>query len=220
MSIHNKCTSWGGDIVGDVSGKIFIYSAAQHVFEIDLKSLVTTFKGKITNLPADFSLSGAAVDDNDQVIVSSANTFQGFYKITMDDLFATKLNTGGQVFNASDLASRYLLGHTKQLTGTAVLAPLNIFNNKSISVYPNPANTVSIKVSFGEMTTGKYKISLTDLQGRIIENKTVTVLSKGQTEPFKHKTKPVKGLYMIKITDSGNQRIFSDKIIIEFEFGV
>ena len=215
VSIHTKATSWGGDVIGNVSGKLFIFSAAQNVFEIDLKSLETTFKGKISNLPADFSLNGAAVDENDQVVVSSANTFHGFYKINMEDLSATKLNTSGQIFNASDLASRYLLGHTMQRTGTAVLTPLDIITNKSISVYPNPVNTGTIKVSFGEMNAGKYKIALTDLQGRLIENKTVIISYKGQTEPFTLKTKPVKGMYMIKITDSGKQSIFSDKLIVE-----
>ena len=215
ISIHNKCTSWGGDIIGDVSGKLFIFSAAQNVFEIDLKTLVTTFKGRITNLPADFSLNGAAVDENDHVIVSSANTFHGYYKINMDDLSSTKLNTGGQIFNASDLASRYLMGHTKTQTGSATLSPLGIIENKAITVYPNPVNTGTIKVAFGQLKTGKYKISVTDLQGRLIENKSVNILYKGQIENFTLKTKPVKGMYMIKITDSGKQHVYSDKLIVE-----
>lgn len=215
LSIHNKCTSWGGDIIGDVTGKLFIFSAAQNVFEVDLSNLVTTFKGRITNLPADFSLNGAAVDENDQVIVSSANTFHGFYKVNLDDFSATKLNTVGQIFNASDLASRYLSGHTKQRTGSALLSPLDIITNKFISLYPNPVNTGTIKISFAELNAGKYKIALTDLQGRLIENKTVTILYKGQIENFILKTKPVKGMYLIKITDSGKQHIFSDKLIVE-----
>lgn len=215
ISIHNKCTSWGGDIVGDVSGKLIIFSAAQHVFEVDLKNLVTTFKGRITNLPADFSLNGAAVDENDQVIVSSANTFHGFYKINMDDLSATKLKTGGQIFNASDLASRYLSGHTKQRTGSAVLSSLDIIANKAISIYPNPVTTGTIKIAFGQMNAGRYKIAVTDLQGRLIESKTVNILYKGQIENFVLKTKPVKGLYMIKVTDSQKQHIYSDKLKVE-----
>jgi hypothetical protein len=215
VSIQNKCTSWGGDIVGDVSGKLFLFSAAQNVFEIDLSNMVATYKGRIQNLPAIFSLNGAAVDENDQVMVSSANSFEGFYKINMDDLTATKLNTHGQVFNASDLASSYLLGHTKQKTGTAILSPREIIGNKFISVYPNPVNTGTIKIGFEKMDPGKYQIALTDLQGRLIESKTANILYKGQIENFTLKTKPVKGIYMIKITDSGNQNIYSDKLVVE-----
>lgn len=215
MSVQNKCTSWGGDIVGHVSGKLFLFSASQNVFEIDLSNMITTYKGRVKNLPPTFSLNGAAVDENDQVMVSSANTFEGFYKINMDDLSATKLNTNSQVFNASDLASSYLLGHTKQKTGTAILSPREIIGNKFISVYPNPVNTGTIKIGFDQMAPGKYQIALTDLQGRLIENKTATILYKGQVENFTLKTKPVKGIYMIKITDSGKQNIYSDKLIVE-----
>jgi len=215
ISIHTKTTSWGGDVIGIVSGKMIILSAAQNVFEIDLNTLTATFKGRISNLPPDFSLNGAAVDDNDQVIVSSANTFHGFYKINMDDLTATKLTTSGQIFNASDLASSYLLGHTMQRTGSAVLTPIGIIPNKSISVYPNPVNTGTIKINFGEMDAGKYQIALTDLQGRMIESKTVTISYNGQTEPFTLKTSPVKGVYMIRVVNSGKQNIYSDKIMIE-----
>ena len=215
ISIQNKCTSWGGDIVGHVSGKLLLFSAAQNVFEIDLTNMVVTYKGRVQNLPATFSLNGAAVDENDQVMVSSANTFEGFYRINMDDLSATKINTNGQVFNASDLASSYLLGHTKQKAGTAILSPREITGNRFISVYPNPVNTGTIKIDFDKIEPGKYQIALTDLQGRLIENKTANILYKGQVENFTLKTKPVKGIYMIKITDSGKQNIYSDKLIVE-----
>jgi hypothetical protein len=201
--------------VGHVSGKLFLFSASQNVFEIDLTNMVTTYKGRVQNLPPTFSLNGAAVDENDQVMVSSANTFEGFYKINMDDLSATKLNTNGQVFNASDLASSYLLGHTKQKAGTALLSPREIIGNKSISVYPNPVNTGTIKIGFEKMEPGKYQIALTDLQGRLIENKTANILYKGQVENFILKTKPVKGIYLIKIKDSGKQAVYSDKLIVE-----
>ena len=215
ISIQSKCTSWGGDIVGHVSGKLLLFSASQNVFEIDLTNMVATYKGRVKNLPATFSLNGAAVDENDQVMVSSANTFEGFYKINMDDLSATKLNTSNQVFNASDLASSYLLGHTKQKAGMAILTPMEVMGNKYISVYPNPVNTGTIKIGFDKMDPGKYQIALTDLQGRLIENKTANILYKGQVENFTLKTKPVKGIYMIKITNSGKQNIYSDKLVVE-----
>lgn len=215
ISIQNKCTSWGGDIVGQVSGKLFLFSASQNVFEIDLTNMVTTFKGRVQNLPATFSLNGAAVDENDQVIVSSANTFEGFYKINMEDLSATKLRTNGQVFNASDLASSYLLGHTNKIAGTATLSSREIIGNKFISVYPNPVNTGTIKIGFDQMEPGKYQIAVTDLQGRLIENKSANILYKGQVESFTLKSKPVKGIYMIKIIDAGKQYIYSDKLIVE-----
>ena len=214
ISIQNKCTSWGGDIIGDVSGKLILFSATQNVFEIDLSNMVATYVGRVQNLPATFSLNGAAVDENDDVIVSSANTFEGLYKINMKDLLATKLASVGQVFTASDLASPYLLGQSRRMTGSAVLSSPEIIGNNFITIYPNPVNNGQIKIGFEKMRTGNYKVALTDLQGRLIENKNLSIKYSGQVEDFKFQTKPIRGMYLIKVTNSNQEAIYTDKILI------
>jgi hypothetical protein len=215
ISVHNACSSWGGDIVADAFGKLYLFTANHNVFEIDIQSKIATYKGSVINLPPAFSLNGAAVDNDENVIVSSANTFEGFYKINMKDLSATKLITKGQIFNASDLASSHLLKEGERKAGAASLAELEVIGNKYISVYPNPVSNGQVKISFDNNAAGEYKIALTDLQGRFIESKTVYVKYHGQIENYKLKTKPVKGLYLIKITNSENQNILSDKLVIE-----
>ncbi|MEO6814950.1 MAG: T9SS type A sorting domain-containing protein [Ginsengibacter sp.] len=215
ISVHNKCSSWGGDIVADAFGKLVLFTASHNVFEIDIPSRIVTYKGGVTNLPPAFSLNGAAVDNDENVVVSSANTFDGFYKVNMKDLSASKLITKGQVFNASDLASSNLLKQSQIKAGAATLPELEVIGNKFISVYPNPVSNGEIKISFDNNVPGEYKIALTDLQGRLIENKIVYVKYHGQIENYKLNTKPVRGLYLIKITNSENQSILSDKLVIE-----
>jgi hypothetical protein len=215
VSIHNQCTSWGGDMVADAFGKLYLFTAAHLVFEIDLPSRIATLKGSVLNLPATFSVNGAAVDDHENVIVSSANTFDGFYKINMKDLSATKLETKGQIFNASDLASGNLLNQTEAKVESVQLPAINVIGNKFISIYPNPVNDGQIKISFDNNVSGEYKITLTDLQGRLIDNKTVSIKYRGQLENFKLRTKPARGLYLIKVTDAASQKIFSDKLLIQ-----
>lgn len=215
ISIHNQCSSWGGDIVADAFGKLYLFTAFQNIFEIDIQSRVATHKGKINKLPAAFSLNGAAVDDDENVIVSSANTFEGFYKINMKDLSAEKLNTKGQVFNASDLASSNLLNQKLNKSGIAILRSPEMLGNKFITIYPNPISNGQVKISFENNSTGRYSIQLTDLQGRLIENKTVYVKSPQQTENFILKTKPVKGMYLIQITDASHKNIYADKLVLE-----
>jgi hypothetical protein len=215
ISVHNKCSSWGGDMVADAFGKLYLFTAGHAVFEIDVASRVATYKGQVLNLPGTFSLNGAAVDEDENVIVSSANTFEGFYKINMNDFSAKKITTSGQIFNASDLASSNLLKQKMARTGTASLPQLDVIGNKFISIYPNPVRIGLIKISFDHNVAGDYKIALTDLQGRLIENKTVYVKYSGQIENFKLKTKPVRGLYLIKVTDVVNRSIFSDKLVVE-----
>lgn len=215
ISIHNQCSSWGGDMVADAFGKLFLFSAAHQVFEIDVDSRLATYKGSVLKLPGTFSLNGAAVDKEGNVIVSSANTFEGFYKINMNGLSATKLPTTGQIFNASDLASSYLLNQNEATMGKAVLPQIDVTGNRFISIYPNPVSDGQIKISFDKPVAGEYKIELRDLEGRLIDYKKVYIKSAGQLENFKLHTKPVRGLYLIKVTDVDSKTIFSDKLIIE-----
>ncbi len=215
ISVHNQCSSWGGDMVADALGKLVLFTAAHQVFDINLDSRVATYKGAVLNLLATFSLNGAAVDKDGNVIVSSANTVEGFYKINMRDLSAVKLPTTGEIFNASDLASSYLLNQNNTMINTATLSPVDVIGNSFITIYPNPVSNGQIKISFENKSLGEYKIELTDLQGRLVDNEKVYVRYAGQVENFKLHTKPVKGLYLIKITDVEKKIIYSDKLLIE-----
>jgi hypothetical protein len=84
-----------------------------------------------------------------------------------------------------------------------------------ISIYPNPVSNGQIKVIFDGHASGKYKIALTDLQGRFIDSKDVYIKGAGQFENFQIRSKQASGVYMIKVTDATNKSIFSDKLVIE-----
>ncbi|MEO5783256.1 MAG: hypothetical protein ABIQ07_08300, partial [Ginsengibacter sp.] len=109
LSVHNKCSSWGGDVVADALGNLYLFTATKSVYKINMENRIATYLGGITGVSGTYSLNGAAVDLDDNVIISSANTFEGFYKVNMKDLSATKINTTGQIYNASDLANGNLL---------------------------------------------------------------------------------------------------------------
>lgn len=177
ISVHNKCSSWGGDIVGDAFGKLFLFSAGRNVFEIDPQTRIATYKGTINNLSGTFTVNGAAVVDDDNVIVSSANTFEGFYKVDINNLVATKIITQGTIYNASDLASSNLLHQQQKINsiGEPNLKNIEVIGNRFISIYPNPVTNSQIKITFDGKATGKYKISVSDLQGRLIGTKNVYI---------------------------------------------
>lgn len=214
ISVHNQCSSWGGDMVADASGKLILFTAAHQVFEINADSRVAVYKGAVLNLPATFSVNGAAVDREGNVIVSCANTVEGFYKVNMKDLSAVKLPTTGEIFTASDLASSYLLNQSNT-TMSATFRPVDVIGNSLITIYPNPVSDGRIKIAFENKASGEYKIELSDLQGRVINYKKVYIKFGGQVENFKLSTKPLKGLYLINVTDVEKKSIFSDKLLIE-----
>ncbi|MEO8763351.1 MAG: T9SS type A sorting domain-containing protein [Ginsengibacter sp.] len=217
VSVHNKCSSWGGDLVADAFGDLYLLSASRNVFVINPETRMATFKGTVTNLSGSYTLNGAAVIDDNNVIISSANTFEGFYSVNMKDFTATKLNTQGQVYNASDLASCNLLHQAdkQNSVGVPALSNIDVIGNRLISIYPNPVSNGQIKITFDGNATGKYKIALTDLQGRFIDSRDVYIKGAGQVENFQMRTKQAAGVYMIKITDAGNKSIFADKLVVE-----
>ena len=217
VSIHNKCSSWGGDLVADVHGKLYLFSAPQNVFKIDVESRVATYLGNIKNLSPSFTVNGAAVDNDGNVIISSANTFEGFYKLNIKDLSAIKLNTPGQVFNASDLANGNLLfeNDVRNEVGVAQLPQIEVIGNNSISIYPNPVTSAQFKVTFDNTKAGNYEIALSDIQGRLITYKKVNINFLKQVETIQMKLKPAGGMYLIKVTDADKKSIYADKIVID-----
>jgi len=217
ISVHNQCSSWGGDIVADAFGKLYLFSAGRNVFLIDPEAMTATYKGTISNLSATFSVNGAAVVDDNNVIVSSANTFEGFYKVDINNFSATKINTQGKIYNASDLASCNLLHQTEKQNsiGTPILKNIEVIGNRFISIYPNPVENGQVKITFDNNATGKYKIALTDLEGRLIQTKDVYIKGPGQVENFQMHRKQASGMYLIKITDATSKAIFSDKLVVE-----
>ena len=217
ISVHNKCSSWGGDIVADAFGGLYLFTASRNVFVIDPETRVATYKGTISNLSPSYTVNGAAVINDNNVMISSANTFEGFYSVNMKDLSATKLNTQGQVYNASDLAGCNLLHQDQKQNsvGVPTLRNIEVIGNRLISIYPNPVSNGQIKITFEGNASGKYKIALTDLQGRFIDSKDVYIKGSGQVENFQMRTKQASGVYMIKVTDAANKSIYSDKLVIE-----
>ncbi len=217
LSVHNKCSSWGGDVVADAFGKLYLFTATRNVFIIDPETRIATYKGTVSNVSPSYTVNGAAVINDNDVIISSANTFEGFYSVNTKDFSATKLNTSGQVYNASDLTSCNLLHQDQKRNsiGTPALNKIEASGNRYITIYPNPVSDGQLKITFENNPTGKYKIALTDLQGRLIESKDVYIKGSGQVENYKFQTKQASGMYLIKITNDANKSIYGDKIVIE-----
>jgi Secretion system C-terminal sorting domain len=217
LSVHNKCSSWGGDMIADAFGKLYIISATRNVFVVDVNSRVTTYKGSISGLPANYTTNGAAVDEEGNVILCSATSFEGYFKMNMNDLAATKMEGSDVKYNASDLASSNLLFQKEadKARGNLVskLLPASSLVNDN-TVFPNPisGNTFSI------MLAGKYQgaqtVILTDLAGRAIQTTKSTVTKGQQTQQVNLLTRPTKGTYLVKVLDEKGVEILSDKVII------
>jgi len=219
-SIHNKCSSWGGDMIADAFGKLYVISASHNVFIIDTKTRVATYKGAITGLPAGYTTNAAAVNNDGDIVVASANRFDGYYKLKLADLAAIKIEGSDVKYNASDFANGNLLlqkeadaaSRFSMENSNLPTSDLAIGDSK---VYPNPVTNSSFNVLFDGKKEGKYNIMLTDLAGRSMMTKSVNITKGTQIEKVSLNANTAKGVYMVKVINENNEIIIKEKIVIQ-----
>jgi hypothetical protein len=220
VSIHNRCSSWGGDMIADAFGKLHVISARHAVFEIDVDSRVATFKGYITGLPSNYTTNGAVVDNEGKVIVSSASSTEGYFEVDLQSLKATRIKTNAQVYNTSDLANGNLAlqKEADQKASAVSSAPVlrrDIIRNDNISVYPNPVTDGTFRLFFDNQRQGKYEIQLVDLTGRVVSSQAVSIAAKVQVQEMIVSSKLARGTYMVKVVDGSRKALYADKILVQ-----
>lgn len=215
ISIRNRCTSWGGDMIASADGSLYVVSANHSVFRIDIGNRSAKYIGSVEGLPANYTTNGAAVGDNGKIIVSSANSTSGYFEVDPKTWKATKLENKGTVFNTSDLANGNLAFHNEKRAETMPLVTRALSANNRITLYPNPVSEGVFRVSFDNNELGRYEIQLIDIAGRILMQKPVVVANKGQVVEVSLSKPFAKGMYMVKVLNATKKSVHSDKIIIE-----
>ncbi len=220
LSVHNKCTSWGGDMLADAYGKLYLISANRHVFVIDIESRVATHKAVINGLPANYTTNAAAVNADGDIVVSSANVFEGYYKVKLGDLSATAIEGSDRRYNASDLANGNLLlqkeaDAARKYAVTPSTLTENIFSNADKRVFPNPVTASTFAVLFDGQKAGNYSVTLSDLSGRILQTKKVNISKGLQKEQVNLIRRPAQGMYLVKVYDEAKQIVFTEKVMIQ-----
>jgi hypothetical protein len=212
-SVHAKAISWGGDMIADAAGNLYVISAFRQVFKVSIQSKVATWVAEMQGMPATFTTNGAVVDNEGNLIVSSANTAEGYYKVDMHSWQATRIDIKGTVFNASDLANGNLAFANDK--STSPLINRAMLRNEKIALYPNPIATNLVYVSFNSKESGRYTIQLLDLTGKIIMEKIAVVGNGGQVIPLNVNTSLAKGPYMVKVLSNSKKAVFTDKLIVQ-----
>jgi len=213
LSIHAKTTGWGGDMVADAADNLYVVSAYRHIFKINIQSKTATYVAEIQGLPANFTTNGVVVDNEGNLIVSSANTAEGYYNVDVHTWQATRIDTKGTVFNASDLANGNLVFANDK--NTISLINRAVIRNDKIAVHPNPVSTNQLYVSFNSKESGRYTIQIVDLTGKVITEKAVQVAFGGQVVPMYLYNNLAKGPYMVKVLNNGKKAVFTDQVIVQ-----
>ena len=217
LSVHNKCSSWGCDMIADAYGKLYIISATRNVFTVDVNTRITSYKGTITGVPANYTTNGAAVDADGNVILCSATAFEGYYKMNISDLVAKKMEGSDVVYNASDLASGNLLfqKESDNAMRNAKITPVATANTITENlVYPNPVVSNTFNLLLDKGMAGNYTVVITDLSGRALQTNKTGIVKGQQSYRVNLSSRPAKGTYLVKVLDEKNNVILSDKVMI------
>ncbi len=214
ISIHNRCTSFGGDMICDNEGNLFILTARNHVFKVNPQNKVATHVAAIQNLPANFTVNGAVVDGDGNLLVSSAVDASGYFVVNPKNWKAAAYNGLTAVFRSSDLANSNFLDTKPRNDNNVISAPQERLA-KLISIYPNPVTNNRIQVQFNKVPLGDYTMELTDVLGRSVVVRKFSVVNRGQLQELTLNQNSAKGVYMVKVYDAANQSVFTEKVMVQ-----
>lgn len=217
VSIQNKCSSWGGDMIADNEGYLYILTARNSVYKIDVTTKAAKLLGYIKGLPQDFTSNGAVVTPEGKVMVSSAVNGNSYFVVDPKDWTATPYTAKAGIYRSSDLAnSNYLQTKPKTVKEEIATrrAPENTLPSK-VSVYPNPVSNNQFTMQFGKITPGAYNIELTDVMGRMIMQQNVNVMTEDQVETINLKPTMARGVYLVKVIGQDKISILSQKIVVQ-----
>lgn len=217
ISIHNSCSSFGGDMIADNDGNLFVISARNQVFKINPSNKVATHLGMISGLPEGFTVNGAAVNDENRIIVSSALKTE-YYTVDHRNWSASPYTISNTPWNSSDLANSNLLTTTEKNTNTINFVSRNPAPNSgegTVSLYPNPVTNNQFIMQFNQLKAGNYSIQVTDVMGRTVVQQNISISGDNHAQVIKLDPAAARGIYLIKVVDGVSKGVYSTKVVVQ-----
>ncbi len=223
ISIHNRCTSFGGDMISDDKGNLYILSARNNVFRVNTDTKVATHVGTISGLTPTFTTNGAVVDGDGNLLVSSAVDASTYFVVNPRDWSAKPYVAVNGIFKSSDLANSNFLAEPKKDPVLPVANPEPFpdarKNNQALTyqvgVYPNPVTGDQVTIQFRKVPFGNYVLELTDVLGRSVSQKRITINTENQVQVISLDKSNAKGVYMVKVFDSKSQSVYTEKVVVQ-----
>lgn len=195
-------TGFGGDMIADADNNFYVFAASGNVFKVSTKELNAKFVGKITGLPENYSVNGAAVNSKGNIVVASAKG-AALYELNLDKLEAKQL-PGEQNLHIYDLASKYF-ANDRAVTK-------NIFAN--IDIYPTKVDDQNITVNVNDKSVkGNIKVNIFDISGKSVMSSTLSVKD-GNLNQQIYLRNLVTGAYLVNIAEESGKTLLSKKIIV------
>lgn len=195
-------SGFGGDMVADAQNNFYVFSTSGNVFKVLTKELQAKFIGKISGLPENYSVNGAAVNAKGKVIIASAKG-AALYELNLEDLQAKPL-PGDQNLHIYDLASKYFINDKN--------ASANVFAN--LDIYPTKVDEQLINVSVNDKSVkGNLKLTVFDISGKNVMNQNLSVKN-GNLQQQVYLKNLVSGAYIVTIAEESGKNLLTKKILV------
>lgn len=194
-------TGFGGDMIADAENNFYVFSASGNVFKIVTKELKAKFVGKISGIPANYSVNGSAVNAKGKVVIASAKG-DNLYEVDLSTLQA-KVLPGAEKPHVYDLASKY---YVNDRTSTNALT--------NIDIYPTRVDEHFINVSVNDKAVkGNLKLNVFDMAGKNIMKENLSVKDGSLNQQVYLKTL-ISGAYIVSLTDESGKILLNKKILV------
>ncbi|CAD7802958.1 hypothetical protein CHRY9390_01003 [Chryseobacterium aquaeductus] len=195
-------TGFGGDMIADADNNLYVFSMSGNVFKVSAKELTAKFIGKITGLPENYSVNGAAVNSKGKVVIASAKG-ASMYELSLDNLEARQLS-GESNLHIYDLASKYFVNDRAVSSNT--------FAN--LDVYPTKVDESYIYVNVNDQSVkGNIKMNVFDVSGKTVMTQSLSVKN-GQLNQQVFLRNLVGGSYIVNIADESGKTLLNKKILV------
>jgi len=214
MTIHNACANSGGDLVADDAGYLYLITASNRVFKVDITTRTTSFLANISGLPQQFTTNGAAVDENGKLLVTSSVYTDAYFIVDPETWTASPFPTIHEIYGSADLANSNVL-RTKSTVAS------NVFLNEppekfsKIKVFPDPVLFDEINIRFNDLPPGNYTIQMANVLGRKVLEQKVTIVRHTQTATLHISGYTAQGLYYIRILDKNDNVVGVQTLAVE-----
>lgn len=190
---------FGGDMIADDNNNFYVFSAMGNVFKVSLNNMKAKFIGKVKGLQNNFSINGAAVNSEGEIILASAKGGV-LHTLKLETLQAEPMNVNINL-PIYDLGSPYVLRSNKQI--------INIDKN---DIYPTKVSEGFVNVRLGSSQTGNAIVKIYSLAGTlVIENKINNI---SNSESKIELGKLTSGVYLVNVESENGKTIISKRIIV------
>jgi len=194
-------TGFGGDMIADAEGNFYVFSASGNVFKVSPKTMEAYFLGKISGLPENYSVNGAAVNSKGKIVVGSAKG-SSLYEVNFESLEAKQLGAETNL-HIYDLASKYFLNDRTSAEIPVIAA----------EIYPTRVDENFIYVNLNQTKLkGNVKVDIFDLSGKNVLSQKLSVKD-GNLNERMELTNLSQGAYLVSVSDNSGKVITTKKIL-------